>query len=276
VPVAAGVNVTLKVQFFPDATLVPQVFHRSKSPLLAPVTAIPLMVSAAVAPVFVSVRFCGLLAVPTVWLVNVRLVGDRLTVVTTPVPVRLTVCVVPPPLSLTVTAASRVPAAVGVKVTVIVQCAPAATLVPQMFVWLKSCALKPVTVMLLIVNAVVPTFAKVMTCAPLGAPTSWLPKVRLEGVNWTRVPVPVRDTVCGAPGALSLTERLAVRDPFAVGANVTLIVQLAPAATLDPHVFVWLKSDGLAPVSAIFVTLRASFPVFVRVAFWGELLTCSV
>src|SRR6266571_4339857 len=44
-------------------------------------------------------------------------------------------------------------------------------------------------------------------------------------------PVPVRLTVCGLPLALSLTAIIAVRAPAAVGLNVTLIVQWAPAAS---------------------------------------------
>ncbi len=51
-----------------------------------------------------------------------------------PAPERATVCGLPLALSVIVTIADRAPAAVGVKVTMIVQFAPAATLVPQAFV----------------------------------------------------------------------------------------------------------------------------------------------
>jgi hypothetical protein len=51
-----------------------------------------------------------------------------------PVPERATVCGLPAALSVIVTIADRAPVAVGVKVTAIVQVAPAATLVPQAFV----------------------------------------------------------------------------------------------------------------------------------------------
>jgi hypothetical protein len=47
-------------------------------------------------------------------------------------------------------------------------------------------------------------------------------------------PVPVRAAVCGLPGALSATLTEAERDPEAVGLNVTLIVQVPPAATVPP------------------------------------------
>ena len=51
-------------------------------------------------------------------------------------------------------------------------------------------------------------------------------------------PVPVSDTLCGLPEALSVMVTEALRLPLAVGSNVTLIVQFAPAATLAPHVLV--------------------------------------
>ena len=67
-----------------------------------------------------------------------------------------------------------------------------------------------------------------------------MPKPRLVGETLTRaaVPVPERLTVCGLPLALSVMLTEAVRLPLAEGVNVTLIVQLAPAATELPHVLV--------------------------------------
>ena len=44
------------------------------------------------------------------------------------------------------------------------------------------------------------------------------------------VPVPDSAMVCGLPLASSVTVMLPLRAPVAVGVNVTLIVQLAPAA----------------------------------------------
>jgi hypothetical protein len=48
--------------------------------------------------------------------------------------------------------------------------------------------------------------------------------------------------VCGLPAALSEMLTAAVRVPVAVGVNVMLIVQLPPAATELPQVFVSEKS----------------------------------
>ncbi len=83
----------------------------------------------------VSVTVCAGLVVLTCWLANVRLVGDRLAAAgALPVPVKDTVCGLPLASSVIVMAPVRVPVAVGVKVTLIVQLAPAATELPQMLV----------------------------------------------------------------------------------------------------------------------------------------------
>jgi hypothetical protein len=58
-------------------------------------------------------------------------------------------------------------------------------------------------------------------------------------------PVPLNPTVCGDPLALSVTVRFPVLLPEAVGLNVTDMVQLAPAATLVPQVFVSAKSPEI-------------------------------
>ena len=83
---------------------------------------------------------------------------------------------------------------------------------------------------------------------------------------------PQRGTVCGLPAALSLTVKAAVRRPLAVGLNVTLMLQLAPAANELPHVWVWPKSPGLVPVMAIPVMLRLFVPTLVKVTVRGELV----
>ena len=94
----------------------------------------PLRFSAAV-PVLVTVTTCAALVVPTVWLANVRLAGDKLTSGTpTAVPVSETACGLEAALSVSVIAPVSVPATVGLKVTEIVQLAFAAKPVPQVFV----------------------------------------------------------------------------------------------------------------------------------------------
>ena len=71
------------------------------------------------------------------------------------------------------TDAVRVPVAVGLKVTLIVQFAPAATLVPQVFVCEKSPLFVPAIAMPepLKVSVALPVFVSVMFCEALVVPT---------------------------------------------------------------------------------------------------------
>lgn len=73
--------------------------------------------------------------------------------------------------------------------------------------------------------------------------------------------------LCGLPEALSVTESEALRAPVAVGLNVTLMVQFAPAATLEPHVLVSAKSPLFAPVMLMPEPLmvKVAVPVLVKV-----------
>jgi hypothetical protein len=84
-------------------------------------------------------------------------VGESLTTGAVPVPVRLTVWVAGLALSVMVTAPLRVPAAVGLKVTLSVQVALAARLEPQVLVWEKS----PLAVMLEMLRVAPPVFLSV-------------------------------------------------------------------------------------------------------------------
>ena len=88
----------------------------------------------------------------------------------------------------------------------------------------------------LIANVVVPTFVNVTVLVALVTPTVTEPKLRLVGESLAVVPMPLSGTCCGLPAALSVTIRAAVRVPEAVGLNLMLIVQLAPAASEVPHV----------------------------------------
>jgi hypothetical protein len=96
-----------------------------------------------------------------------------------------------------------------------------------------------------------------------------LPKAKLVGERLTAgavlVPVPERLTVCGLPEALSVRVTAAVRVPLAAGVKATLIVQVAPAAKLDPQLLVSAKLLPLVPETAMLVTLKAALPVLVRV-----------
>jgi hypothetical protein len=71
--------------------------------------------------------------------------------------------------------------------------------------------------------------------------------------------------VWGLPLALLLMLTDPLRVPVAVGANFTLIEQLAPADTLLPQVLVSEKSPALVPAMLMPVMARVPTPVLVRV-----------
>ena len=81
-------------------------------------------------------------------------------------------------------------------------------------------------------------------------------------------PVPVSGTVRGLPFALSVIVMVPVRAPVAVGVNVTLIVQVIPAGSDAPHVFVSAKSPELV-MEVIFSTRLPLF--FSVIVLAGEL-----
>ena len=60
--------------------------------------------------------------------------------------------------------------------------------------------------------------------------------------------------------ALSVTVSVATSTPVAEGSNETVIVQLAPAASDVPQVFVWLKVLALAPPMAMLPMVSADAP----------------
>src|SRR5580700_6465158 len=109
-------------------------------------------------------------------------------------------------LSVMVTVPIADPAAVGVKVTLTVQMPPGATADVQVLVAANGAvAVTPVTVRL-----AVPVFVIVTTCTALVVLTTWVAKVRLAGDSETAgcdCPVPVSNTTCGLPGAVSLIVR---------------------------------------------------------------------
>ena len=90
--------------------------------------------------------------------------------------------------------------------------------------------------------------------------------------DWEAIPVPDRPTACGVPPPSSLNSKDALRDPVAVGVNVTLTWHCAPAAKVPPHVLILAKSPWLAPVIATCEIFKARRPAFVRVTTRAALL----
>ena len=114
-------------------------------------------------------------------------------------------------------------------------------------------------VTLLIVSVEFPGLVTVIDSAVLLVLTTWFPKLQEVGeklICGVPVPVPVNETLCGDPAALSEIERLALRLPIAEGVNVTEIVQLPFALKLLPQLFVWEKSPEFVPVMLTLLIVR--------------------
>jgi hypothetical protein len=123
VPDWVGLNVTAIVHFNPAPTLGLQaLLDTAKSPLA--VTDDTLKDDERW---LVRVTSFAALVVPTVWVANVSLVGERL-MDTEPVPLRLTVCGLPVALSVNVNVPVSAPVLVGENATPTWHFAPAATL----------------------------------------------------------------------------------------------------------------------------------------------------
>ena len=86
---------------------------------------------------------------------------------------------------------------------------------------------------------------------------------RLAEGELEALPVPLRDTVCGLPEALSVTVSVPVREPAAVGVKVTLTVQLLLAAREVPQLLLWAK----LPEILTELMVRLAVPLFDKVTF---------
>ena len=64
---------------------------------------------------------------------------------------------------------------------------------------------------------------------------------------------------------MSVTFSLAEKSPAAEGENVTLILQVSPAASVIPHVVVSPKAAAFAPEIAMAILVSAPVPVLPRV-----------
>ena len=85
------------------------------------------------------------------------------------------------------------------------------------------------------------------------------------------VPIPVSVTGCGLPPPSSRILTTAFRAPAAVGVNIAVIVQLAPAVMLTPQLLVCEKSPT-SPVIVIPEKFKGAIPTFVKVTVWGALV----
>lgn len=270
-PAVVGPKWPWMVQFAPAARLVPHEFAKTNEEALEPVTAMLEMERAADA-LLVRVTVCEALIEPTFTLPKERLVAERVTACATPVPVNATVCGDPAALSVMVMAACNGPEESGPKWPWMEQFAPTAKLVPHEFAKTNEEALVPVTAMLEIATAALPVFVITTVCDALVAPTFSEPKERLvvERVTGGVTPVPLNETVCGDPVALSATFRVPLSEPVVVGFNSTEMVQLAPAANVAPQVLADLRNElALAPVKLVELRATTAALVFLSVTSWG-------
>ena len=179
----------------------------------------------------VNTTVCGELDVPTLCTPNDRDAADRPPgAAATPVPVSETDCGLAPPSSLTRSKAVRVPEAVGLNVTLIVQPGPTASVAPHEVVKEKSEGLAPVMAICQMLIGLLPKLAKVTGWDVLATPTVWLGKVRLDGDRLAAAPTPVRIINCGLSPASSAITIHPLRGPDAPGVKVILTVQLELAA----------------------------------------------
>jgi hypothetical protein len=183
-----------------------------------------------------------------------------------PVPDRLMVCGLSRALSVIVTAPARVPVVVGANLMLIWQLDPIARDDLQVVVRVKL----PLMAVLMLLSAAVPVFVKVTVCAALVVPTVCAANVRLvvERLAMGAVPVPERVTVCGLVVALSVIVIVPGWLPAAVGVNVTLMEQLAPAAREAAQLLVWAYSA----LATMLVMVRGAVPELVSVTDFAALV----
>jgi hypothetical protein len=228
-PAAVGAKVTWTVQDLPAASgLPPQLLVWVKLDGLVPVLLIADTLKLP-EPLLVMVND-SVLVDPDAVDGKESDVGD--TVATGPavaVALRATVCGLPGALSVMLSVAEKVPAAVGVKMTLMVQLAPGAMVapLPQLLVCVNSEALVPVLLIRLTVRLAPPELVTV-TGRVLVEPTCVDGKVNDVGERVTAGPlvaVPVMAMLCGLPVTLSVTLSDAEKLPAAVGAKATWTVQ---------------------------------------------------
>jgi hypothetical protein len=176
-----------------------------------------------------------------------------------PVPVRLTVAGLPNALWLMDSAPVRVPVAVGVNVTPIVQVAAGAR-APHVF---ERTAKSPVIVAPEMVTDEVSWFVTVTVTGALVVPTERDPKLYVVGVALTaRMPAPDNPTDCGLFAASSVNFSVPVRVPRAVGTNAKPTTQFAPAPIVTPQVLLLIRKS---PVATMLPKVSGTFFLLVSV-----------
>ena len=234
------------------------------------------MVSAAL-PVFVNVALSGVAAAPAPVEGKLSALASSVAApvgAVTPGPASVTACGDPVAFDVIVRLPVRLPAAEGVKVTFIVQLAPAARLPTQLPVAANSgvgrsraAVIETFTVLLFVIVTgraalVMPTVCELKV-------TEVTLREMLGTADAVAVPVSV---MLGLLAALDCSVNVAVRLPVAVGVNVAPIVQVAPAATVTEaptHEPVAENSAAFVPDLAMPVIVSGAAPLLVSVMVAG-------
>src|SRR6476469_2365250 len=212
------------------------------------------------------------LAVPTRTDPKATEEGESAAAGAVPVPLRVRLWGESAASSVTTTLAVRAPVVPGAKRAVIVQLSFGASVAGQSSLTAKSPGFAPARATLETCRPAVPVLRTVAVCAALAVSTRWAPKARLDGVTAAAgavgVPVPPTGMLCGVSGASSPTTRFALRAPVSDGAKLTVIVQVAPTASVLPQSPADWKSPAFAPVKPIDAIASVAVPVLRRATGW--------
>jgi hypothetical protein len=178
------------------------------------------------------------------------------------------------PLGRTLRVADFAPADVGVNITLIVHADPAWTEVPQLLICENWFALGPPNEMLVSGSATLAELVTVTVWAAVGTFVCSVPKGMVAGLTekLDATPVPVRATAW-VPAVPPFTLMLADFAPTDVGLNTTLIVHVAPTATVVPQLFVCENWFALVPLTLMLVMDTVEVPVLVNVTATGVVAT---
>lgn len=222
-------------------------------------------------PLLVRVAVCAAPAVPTVWEVNVSVVGLRLAAGPIAVPTNSADWGLPGSVPLIEILAVLAPPVVGVNVTLTVQAPPAASDAPQLLVCVKSELAGPARLIAVMFNPEFPVLISMIDVGVLPVPTACGGKIAWAGLTVSAgpvTPVPLRGMAPGLDLVLSLNVMEPEFNPVAAGEKLTVIVQWAPAARLAPQSLVWLKF----PLTAILVRLKPTLAGLLMVTVCGVLV----
>jgi hypothetical protein len=186
-----------------------------------------LMIFMPEAPEFVIVTGTGVLVVNTCCVAKLSVFAERETAPTVAVPLNPIVWGVPAEL-FTLSVALRTPPALGVKITLNLQVAPAVSCPKHVEGTEKSPRAVPLRDSPVMVSAEPLLLVMVTDWLPLALPTSCAPKRSPTGdkVRAGRTPTPLVGTFWGLLVASSVIVIVALAGPLAVGVNNTRIEQL--------------------------------------------------